>query len=113
MGSVERNLQPNPNIDSSYGLPSGLPPLPPLQDQHSQSNNLPPQYPPSSSLNNKDTNTNPLPATFKSNSDSESKNNDLPEKASMPLDKPYQSNNEVIKNVDVENKSLGSQDKIN
>lgn len=111
LGSVERNLQPN--INSSYGLPSSLPPLPPLQDQHSQFNNLPPQYPPSSSFNNQDINANPLPATFQSNSDNESKNNDLSQKASMSLDKPYQSNNETIKNVDLENKSLGSQDKIN
>lgn len=113
LGSVERNLQPSPNIDSSYGLPSSLPPLPPLQNQHIQSDNLQPQYPPSSSFNNQDTNANSLPATFQNNSDNESKNNDLSQKASMSLDKSYQSNNELIKNVGIENKSLESQDKIN
>lgn len=113
LGSVERNLQLSPNIDSSYVLPSSLPPLPPLHDQHSQSDNLQPQYPPSSSFNNQDTNANSLPATFQNNSDNESKNNDLSQKASMSLDKSYQSNNELIKNVGIENKSLESQDKIN
>lgn len=111
LGSVERNLQPN--INSSYGLPSSLPPLSSLQNQHIQSNNLPSQYPQNASFNNQETNVNPLPSTLKSNSNIEYKNNDLSEKITISSDNDYQSNNEVIKNVDLENKSLSSQDKIN